>query len=86
VLRRFPRHAFLEVGIRTGRTHQIRVHLAAIGHPVAGDRAYGAPALAGLSRLFLHAHRIGFRSPAGGPVTVVSPLPPELEAFLERLL
>ena len=82
---------FLEVRIGTGRTHQIRVHLASIGHPVVGDRLYGAPAkIAGeptLARYFLHAHRIRFEQPSTGePVTVVSPLPAELEAWITGLL
>ena len=78
VRKRFEKFTFLEVRIGTGRTHQIRVHLASIGHPVAGDRVYGAPPAQ--RRLFLHAWRIGFVSPATGEnVTVEAPLPPELE-------
>ncbi|MEO8024891.1 MAG: RluA family pseudouridine synthase [Bryobacteraceae bacterium] len=86
VLRRCAeaRLSYLEVTIGTGRTHQIRVHLASIGHPVVGDRLYGAPADADLGRNFLHAHRISFDSPATGErVTVEAALPAELEAFLE---
>lgn len=91
VLRRFKGFTFLEVRIGTGRTHQIRVHLASIGHPVAGDRLYGAPAkISGeptLARFFLHAHRIRFEHPSTGQtVTVESPLPAELEAWIARLL
>ena len=68
----------LEVRIGTGRTHQIRVHLSSIGHPVAGDTLYGAPAetagLPPLGRYFLHAHRIRFRRPSDGEeITVVRP-------------
>jgi 23S rRNA-/tRNA-specific pseudouridylate synthase len=75
----------LEVRIGTGRTHQIRVHLASIGHPVAGDTLYGA-APAGRGRFFLHAHRIAFHQPATGEaIEVVSPLAPDLEAWLESL-
>jgi len=86
VLRRFKDRALLEVKIGTGRTHQIRVHLASIGHPVVGDTLYGAPKSA-LGRYFLHAHRIAFTSPASGErVTVVSPLAAELEAELQRAL
>lgn len=78
-------HALLEVRISTGRTHQIRVHLASIGHPVAGDQIYGG-AVKALGRQFLHAARLGFRHPATGEwVEFESPLPPELSAFLERL-
>jgi 23S rRNA pseudouridine1911/1915/1917 synthase len=91
VLKRYQRFTFLEVRIGTGRTHQIRVHLAGIGHPVAGDRLYGAPAKVDgqppLQRFFLHAHRITFRKPSGGdPVTIEAPLPIELETWLKGLL
>jgi len=90
VLRRFEGFTLLEVRIGTGRTHQIRVHLASIGHPVVGDRLYGAPAkIAGqptLPRYFLHAHRIKFAQPSTGqPFTIESPLAPELVAWLEQL-
>ncbi|MBZ5592690.1 MAG: RluA family pseudouridine synthase [Acidobacteriia bacterium] len=91
ILRRFADFTFLEVRIGTGRTHQIRVHLASIGHPVVGDRLYGAPArIAGqptLTRYFLHAHRIRFEQPTTGePVTVESPLPPDLADWLKSIL
>lgn len=91
VLRRFKGFTFLEVRIGTGRTHQIRVHLASIGHPVVGDRLYGAPAKIAdeptLSRYFLHAHRIRFTHPVTGQiVTVEAPLAPALEAWMTRLL
>ena len=84
--------ALLELGIETGRTHQIRRHLAAIGHPVAGDRRYGdfpfnrtAKARWGLTRLFLHAARIEFPHPEhGGKMTVEAPLPKELNDVLIR--
>jgi 23S rRNA pseudouridine1911/1915/1917 synthase len=83
VRQRFEKYTFLEVRIKTGRTHQIRVHLASLGHAVAGDRLYGAPAA---PRLFLHAWRIAFASPASGEkVTVEAPLPAELEAWLAGL-
>jgi 23S rRNA pseudouridine1911/1915/1917 synthase len=90
VLRRFRGFTLLEVRIGTGRTHQIRVHLSSIGHPVVGDTLYGAPTrvegLPALSRYFLHAHRIRFRRPSDGrEIEVVSPLARELEPFLERL-
>ena len=90
VLRRLDGFTLLEVRIGTGRTHQIRVHLASIGHTIVGDRLYGAPAKIGdeptLSRYFLHAHRIKFRQPSTGePVTVESPLPAGLESWLSRL-
>jgi 23S rRNA pseudouridine1911/1915/1917 synthase len=90
VLERFAGFTYLEVRIRTGRTHQIRAHFSSIGHPVAGDRLYGAPAqtagLPPLERTFLHAHRVRFTHPAtGAPVTVVSPLPAELVAWMKNL-
>ncbi|MGA2119717.1 MAG: RluA family pseudouridine synthase, partial [Bryobacteraceae bacterium] len=69
---------------------QIRVHLASIGHPVAGDTLYGAPAQVegspALGRHFLHAHRIRFALPSdGSEITLVSPLPSELEQWMESL-
>ncbi len=90
VLEQFPLGAFLRVRIGTGRTHQIRVHLASIGHPILGDRLYGAPAHAPgappLARFFLHAHRLRFLSPATGePITVESPLPADLANVLASL-
>jgi len=90
VLDQFAGFAYLQVRIETGRTHQIRVHLSSIGHPIAGDRLYGAPAripgLPPLERYFLHAWRIRFRSPSTGrPVTVEAPLPEELERWMARL-
>lgn len=88
VLRRFGRFTFLEVRIGTGRTHQIRVHLSSIGHPVVGDTLYGAPARVEgkppLGRYFLHAHRIRFRQPTSGDeIVVVSPLPAQLTEWME---
>ncbi len=88
VLDRFEKYSFLRVRIGTGRTHQIRVHMASQGHPVVGDRLYGAPPqpvdspLA--SRFFLHAWRIRFKSPAEGKdLTVESPLPAPLAAIIK---
>ena len=86
VLERFAKFNYLEVRIGTGRTHQIRVHLASEGHPVAGDRLYGAPKSDGAERMFLHAWRISFTSPASGArVKVESPLPEALTGWLRRL-
>lgn len=82
VIEQLSDFALLSVRIATGRTHQIRVHLSSINHPVVGDRLYGAPRST-LDRFFLHAHRVRFRSPSTGePITIESPLPPELSAFL----
>jgi 23S rRNA pseudouridine1911/1915/1917 synthase len=80
-----PRHALLGVRLETGRTHQIRVHLAAIGLPVSGDPVYGLAGDLGLERQFLHARRLAFEHPFTGEcVDVESPLPPELAEALER--
>jgi 23S rRNA pseudouridine1911/1915/1917 synthase len=90
VLKEWPQFSLLEVRIKTGRTHQIRVHLSSVGHPVVGDRLYGAPAappgLPALGRFFLHAHRICFTSPSKNhAISVESPLPLELSSFLESI-
>lgn len=90
VLQEYPLCSFLRVRIGTGRTHQIRVHLASIGHPVVGDTLYGAAerlsGLPELHRYFLHAHEITFRRPADGEtVTVRSPLPPDLAFWMADL-
>ena len=78
------RHTLLRVRLETGRTHQIRVHLAAIGLPVSGDVVYGVPGDLGLERQFLHAARLAFTHPiTGARVDVASALPPELESALE---
>jgi 23S rRNA pseudouridine1911/1915/1917 synthase len=80
-----PRHALLRVTLETGRTHQIRVHLAAIDLPVAGDSLYGRPGELGLERQFLHAARLAFEHPmTGETIDVSSPLPNELVESLER--
>jgi 23S rRNA pseudouridine1911/1915/1917 synthase len=77
-------YALLDVRLETGRTHQIRVHLAAIGLPVVGDSVYGVRDQE-LGRQFLHAWRLAFPHPlTGEPVEVESPLPPELQAALAR--
>jgi 23S rRNA pseudouridine1911/1915/1917 synthase len=81
--RLLARASLLRVRLETGRTHQIRVHLAAIGHPVCGDPQYGTAGEYGLERQFLHAARLAFRHPVTGePVDVVAPLPEDLMAAL----
>jgi 23S rRNA pseudouridine1911/1915/1917 synthase len=86
-----PGATLLDIDIETGRTHQIRVHLAFIGHPVAGDATYNRAAgpLGGTKsiapRQFLHAARLGFALPGGRRVAFESPLPPELDVVLSRL-
>jgi 23S rRNA pseudouridine1911/1915/1917 synthase len=79
-------HALLRVTLETGRTHQIRVHLAAVDLPVAGDPTYGRAGDLGLERQFLHAARLAFEHPfTGEPVDVTSPLPADLDESLATL-
>jgi len=83
--RLLPESALLRVTLETGRTHQIRVHLAAIGYPVSGDPQYGTRGRFGLDRQFLHAARLAFDHPVtGAAIDVVSPMPADLVAALER--
>ncbi len=87
-LEAFPGASLLEIQLETGRTHQIRVHMAAQRHPCCGDALYGAdPALSkrlGLTRQWLHAHRLGFAHPATGErVDVTSPYAADLQRALE---
>ncbi len=84
VLRRFKEATFVELYPQTGRTHQLRVHLASIGHPILGDAEYGV--MAGFSRQALHAHRLGFVHPGiEQRVEFVSPLPKDLKREISRL-
>jgi 23S rRNA-/tRNA-specific pseudouridylate synthase len=96
VRERFPGWTLLELDLVTGRTHQIRVHLDAIGHPIAGDPLYGTGTsrrgpdvrgdAAGLHRLFLHSRRLELTSPSSGAlIRAEAPLPDELEAVLDGL-
>jgi 23S rRNA pseudouridine1911/1915/1917 synthase len=83
--RALAEHSLLRLRLETGRTHQIRVHLRAIGHPVAGDPEYGTPGVLGLQRQFLHAARLAFAHPLGGErIEISSPLPADLQAALAR--
>lgn len=85
VERLLDERALLRVMLETGRTHQIRVHLDAIGLPVSGDPVYGVPHDLGLERQFLHAVRLVFEHPfTAAKVEISSPLPPDLEAALRR--
>jgi 23S rRNA pseudouridine1911/1915/1917 synthase len=90
VRERLPGWTLLELDLITGRTHQIRVHLTAVGHPVAGDPLYGTGTSKrgpeGLGRLFLHSWRIELHSPSDGHIIrAVAPMPPELESVIESL-
>ena len=94
IARRYSDFTLLDVTIKTGRTHQIRVHLTHEGHPIVGDAKYGDFALnkslargeAHFERMFLHAQRLRFQHPASGEVIELeAPLPPECEAFLASL-
>jgi 23S rRNA pseudouridine1911/1915/1917 synthase len=90
VRERVGRATLLEAAPRTGRTHQIRVHLAAVGHPILGDRRYGGGGedarAAGLERPFLHAWRLAFDHPATGErIDLEEPLPQDLERALRRV-
>jgi 23S rRNA pseudouridine1911/1915/1917 synthase len=85
--RLLPAAALLRVVLDTGRTHQIRVHMAAIGHPVCGDPQYGTAGLYGLDRQFLHAARLSFPHPVtGAPIDVTSDLPEDLRVALGEAL
>lgn len=82
----------MEVQIFSGRTHQIRVHSLALGHPVAGDEKYGEKDVnqklrrQGLKRMFLHSHYLGLTSEADLPKVIISaPMPDELRSFLSKL-
>ncbi len=83
--RSLPGVSLLRLRLDTGRTHQIRVHLQAIGHPVCGDPEYGTAGMFGLTRQFLHATRLAFPHPiTGEPVEINSPLPEDLLEALAR--
>jgi 23S rRNA pseudouridine955/2504/2580 synthase len=88
----WPGFSLLEAQLKTGRTHQIRVHLSHLGFPIAGDDKYGdfarnkALMKQGLKRMFLHAHSIAFAHPLSGePMLISAPLPPELDSFVAIL-
>lgn len=84
-IREYPGYAHIRLQLETGRTHQIRVHMAYLGHPVAGDEVYGKP-LPGLQGQCLHAREIGFRHPRSGAyLHFTSPLPAYFTAFLEQI-
>jgi 23S rRNA pseudouridine1911/1915/1917 synthase len=83
--RTFPGSSLLRLRLETGRTHQIRVHLQAIGHPICGDPEYGRVGVLGLERQFLHSTRLALDHPlTQARIEVVSPLPPDLARALAR--
>ncbi len=88
VQERFNRHTLLLLELETGRTHQIRVHLKAIGHPIVGDPVYGSGSInrgLTLKRQFLHAYQLKFNHPnTGKAVNLEAPLPEDLQALLDR--
>jgi 23S rRNA pseudouridine1911/1915/1917 synthase len=84
VLELLPHETYLQARLETGRTHQVRAHFAAIGHPLTGDTTYGGAERYGLGRQFLHAHRLAFAHPRTGErFSFSSELPPDLAAALE---
>jgi 23S rRNA pseudouridine1911/1915/1917 synthase len=85
VIEQMPGDTLLHARLETGRTHQIRVHFAAIRHPVAGDPEYGTPGRHGLNRQFLHASRLAFAHPRTGErLELTSELPPDLQEAVDR--
>jgi 23S rRNA-/tRNA-specific pseudouridylate synthase len=86
MLRRLREAALVELVLETGRTHQIRVHMMHLGHPVLGDRWYGRAGLEAIGRQALHAARLDFVDPGTGAETVVEcPLPADMAALLDAL-
>lgn len=85
VVGNYEGYSLVEARPQTGRTHQIRVHLAHLGHPIAGDKLYGAKQPAGLSRQFLHASELEFEGPEGASHHLHSVLPADLQGFLDSL-
>ncbi|MBU1776953.1 MAG: RNA pseudouridine synthase, partial [Gammaproteobacteria bacterium] len=92
LLKSWPEFSLLEAQLKTGRTHQIRVHTSHLGFPIAGDDKYGDFARnkelmkRGLKRMFLHAYSIAFNHPlTGEPLSITAPLPPELQKFIDKL-
>jgi len=87
VVEKLPGYTLLDADLKTGRTHQIRVHCAHIGHPIAGDATYAPHRVPprGLTRQFLHAARLCVALPNGTRPCFESPLPPDLAAVLGRL-
>jgi 23S rRNA pseudouridine1911/1915/1917 synthase len=88
VIKKYDRYSLLELSPKTGRTHQLRVHLKSIGHPVTGDFVYGftkVPNPPGLTRLFLHAYKLSFSLPSGEALNIECDLPESLQKTLNML-
>jgi 23S rRNA pseudouridine1911/1915/1917 synthase len=85
VIDRIGNYDLVEAKPSTGRTHQLRAHFAYLGHPIAGDKLYGADSFLSLGRYFLHAAKLEFVSPNNTKVNVEAPLPKELEALLQKI-
>lgn len=86
VIEEFREHTLVEARLETGRTHQIRVHFQAIGHPVCGDPVYGRRDTLGIGRQFLHSYQLAFRHPVSGEeLAFSSPLPDDLAGVLTRV-
>jgi len=84
----YQKYTLLELSPKTGRTHQLRVHLNSIGHPITGDQVYGYQKLAnptGLNRLFLHAYKLEFATPSNNALCIEADLPEELQNVLNML-
>ena len=85
VLEELPGFSHIRCRLETGRTHQIRVHLAYLGHPLVGDFLYGTEEPDRIPRPALHSHRLTFRHPiTGQEMTFTAPVPPDMERLLER--
>ncbi len=85
VIDRIGNYDLVEAKPSTGRTHQLRAHFAHLGHPIVGDKLYGADSFLNLGRYFLHAAKLEFVSPNNTKVKVEAPLPKELEALLQKI-
>ncbi len=88
VIKEFEKYSLLDVTIKTGRTHQIRIHLKSIGHPIVCDKIYGTKKTVcpdNVGRMFLHAYHLSFITPSGAPLVLESDLPKELAKGLENI-
>lgn len=81
----YPRYSLITAIPQTGRTHQLRAHFAHLGHPIAGDKLYGAASIGSLDHQFLHAAKLSLKLPSGKEKTFASPIPTKLQVILDRL-